>query len=59
MNTNDIYDKCIQLNNMTKFLMASIKQDKNILISDIYDFAERMNVLTNEMCEKIKQTNFT
>lgn len=38
MSTNNICEYSEQLKNMTKFLLLSIEKDKNILISDVYDF---------------------
>ena len=39
---------------MTKFLLLSIEKDKNILISDVYDFLERMDIIANKMYDEIK-----
>ncbi len=55
MSTNNICEYSEQLKNMTKFLLLSIEKDKNILISDVYDFLERMDIIANKMYNEIKK----
>lgn len=50
-----IANDCTQIKNMVKFLLLSIKSDKNINLTDVANFLERVEVLLSELCHKLEK----
>lgn len=46
---------CLQIRNMIKFLLLSIKSDKNITLTDIANFLERVDFLITKLCTKFEE----
>jgi len=52
---NEISDSCIQVRNMIKFLLLSIKSGEEVSLPDIAKFLERVYFLIDNVCSKIKE----
>ncbi len=53
---NNIEEKNLQLNNMIKFLMISLREENNITQKDVYKFMQRTNSVSENICEILKKS---
>lgn len=52
----EIKENILQIKNMSKFLLQSIKNDKNLKMNDVYEFLSIINGLVIKTSEQIEKS---
>lgn len=52
----EIKENILQIKNMSKFLLQSIKNDKNLKMNDVYEFLSIINGIVIKTSEQIEKS---
>ena len=52
----EIKENILQIKNMSKFLLQSIKNDKNLKMNDVYEFLSIINDIVIKTSEQIEKS---
>lgn len=52
----EIKENILQIKNMSKFLLQSIKNDKNLKMKDVYEFLSIINDIVIKTSEQIEKS---